>query len=67
MLPVMFAVKTRPNPRTLTASINPVVTVNTRSSAGRGTGFFIAQRSTLVYQVAIEHTTRRPNSLYCGP
>src|SRR6266571_5241076 len=35
MLPVMLAVNTRPSPRTLTASITPVVMVNTRSSAVR--------------------------------
>src|SRR5207249_3693534 len=35
MLPVMLAVNTRPSPRTLTASISPVVIVSTTRSAGR--------------------------------
>jgi hypothetical protein len=39
MVPVMFAVKTRPSPRTLTASITPVVIVNTTSHAASAAGF----------------------------
>jgi len=35
-LPVMLAVKTRPSPKTLTASTNPVVTVSTPSTQGKG-------------------------------
>src|SRR5437667_435141 len=37
-LPVMFAVNTRPSPSTLTASINPVVTVNSSRSSGSDAG-----------------------------
>src|SRR5437899_487895 len=34
-LPVMFAVKTRPRPRKLTASITPVTPVRVRSASGK--------------------------------
>src|SRR5207302_9220413 len=37
-LPVMLAVKTRPSPRTLTASTSPVVTVSTLRTQGNGSG-----------------------------
>ena len=46
-LPVMFAVNTRPSPSTLTASINPVVTVNTRRSSGSDAGLSRPSRSRL--------------------
>src|SRR4051794_32887114 len=36
MLPVMFAVNTRPSPRKLTASTSPVVNVRTRSARASG-------------------------------